>query len=218
MEAQPENHRHRVLKLLSTVPAATTQQVAQLFRGNGSPIKRASEQLRLLEQEKLTEGSRLPNMAKVWRLTRKGRELTGMTSTIPLSSPKVRHALALASLYLSLSQRDLKAFDYEPMQTYLRGLESFKYAPDAFTIVDRKAYVVEVQLKPLSRKEWSRKWTKGANVYFNRERQHFEGASWNRYAGKAIVPHFLVVTTQPLDIVSTGFNVQGREIYIMPPV
>lgn len=131
--------------------------------------------------------------------------------TCPLGSLKRPHYLRVADLYFDLLPRGMKAFDVEPRERYKRIGREVTYAPDVFAIFDAKPWVIEVQLKPRSRKEWAMKW-RAANEYFDRTDRHFFQASWNRYAGKPFIPHFLVVTRQPAEIVESGFEVQGRTL------
>lgn len=205
--------RAELLRMLSSTPIIATRHAACLFPDSGSPLKRASAALKELEAEKMIEGRRMGDMTKVWRLSRRGRtELEIQRRSIPLGSMKLNHYLAIADLYVILSDK-LKYFEVELREQYERLGKIKTYSPDALFVYDRGIYIAEVQLKRLSRKEWARKWSK-ANEFFNE--RYFEEASWQRWRrGDNIKPQFLCVSEQDPGIVMEGFSVSGRVLKVL---
>jgi hypothetical protein len=92
------------------------------------------------------------------------------------------------------------------------GTKKF-YSPDVFFIFGGRAYLMEVQLRRMSGKEWAAKW-KRWNEYFNDG--HYKTAPWQRFKKDGgLIPHIVVLTQQPKEIVCQGFEVKTREIIII---
>ncbi|AFC32111.1 hypothetical protein PM3016_5411 [Paenibacillus mucilaginosus 3016] len=84
------------------------------------------------------------------------------------------------------------------------------FAPDVFFIFGGRAYLMEVQIKRMSRTEWSKKWQRW-NEYFGGG--YYLQASWQRFKkGGGLIPNVLVNSLQEKDIVAEGFRVPGRTV------
>jgi hypothetical protein len=186
-----------------------------MFKDHGSPAKRASELLLHLEEEKLVEGMRMGDMRKAWRLSRQGRSEAECTKRpVPFNTTKIRHWLTIGDCYIAMKEAGKLHFEtelhieYEPKKFF---------SPDVFFIFGGRAYLMEVQLKRMSGKEWAQKW-KRWNDYFNAG--HFKTAPWQRFKKDGgLIPHMVVLTPQPKETVGHGFEVKGRELLLLkePP-
>lgn len=121
---------------------------------------------------------------------------------------KVQNYLGFADVYFTMGQP--KIFQVELRE----ALHNTHFDPDIFTIHNRKVYLIEVQVKPLSQKEWGEKWKKW-NVYFNEN--HYLTASWQKYAKsdevKKRIPEVVVITKQVKEQVASGWNVlEGMKV------
>ncbi|WP_426450689.1 replication-relaxation family protein [Paenibacillus sp. S-38] len=201
-----------VLSTLSTIPLMTTEQVGRLmFPEAGSPLKRASQLLRGLEEDKIVEGRRLGDMRKIWRLTRRGRaEAQTDKTAVPLNSPKIAHWLTIGDAYLQLQQTGmLRHLECELRIPYHYAGREYLFAPDCFLIWNRRAYLLEVQLSRLSREQWAKKWRRW-NDYFGGN--HYLQAPWQRFKqGGGVIPQPIILTEQSPELVLHGYAVVGRK-------
>jgi hypothetical protein len=131
--------------------------------------------------------------------------------SVPFNSPKILHWLTIGDVYLNLKETgSLKHFECELRIPYRYAGKEFLFSPDVFYIHDKRAHLMEVQLKALSRKEWAKKWQRW-NEYFGSGA--YLDAPWQRFKqGGGILPHVVVVSKQGIDVVGHGFAVPGREI------
>ncbi|MBD0381262.1 hypothetical protein ICC18_14145 [Paenibacillus sp. WST5] len=123
------------------------------------------------------------------------------------------HWLTISDVYLALNATGLlKHFECELRLSYKHLLKEYVYAPDLFFIWNKRAYLMEVQLKALSRKEWGEKW-KRWNEYFNNG--HHLQAPWQRFKqGGGLVPHMAALSKQDPEIVRSCFGVSGRDLLV----
>jgi hypothetical protein len=123
------------------------------------------------------------------------------------------HWLTISDVYLALNATGLlKYFECELRIPYKQLGKEYVYAPDCFFIWNKRAYLMEVQLKALSRKEWAEKW-KRWNEYFGGG--HYTQAPWQRFKqGGGLVPHMVSLSQQDAEIVRCGFMVQGRDLLV----
>ena len=93
---------------------------------------------------------------------------------VPLKSLKIDHYLAIGDVLLELRTRGkLTVFDTEPREKFEILGKRRKYCPDAYFVFNGRAYLLEVQLKGLSTKQWSYKWA-GAMEALRRVRWEME--------------------------------------------
>ena len=201
---QPTPRQLNILETWTRVSLATTDHIAALFfPTHGSPSKRASEHLKELEVMKLLEGYRGElSKPKVWRLAKRGRQLLlGETAKppAPLTGFKVEHHLSITSCYVSLVQSG-KCTKFVPELREKYG-DNKIYAPDAFFVYDKKAYLLEVQRSPLSVERWAKKWAVASDFF---DGNHHTKASFQYWAGKIIRPTIVVITSQPAENVQAG--------------
>lgn len=202
-----EKKKLMILGIMSDCPVVSTEHIATLFQ-NAQPGKRASEALLELEEEKLIEGKRRGmGQAKVWRLSKKGREVTGITRPpVPLTSNKVEHYLAIADTYLELQKLGMvKRWRVELREEFSIGNRKKLYCPDAFFIlqVGGKAVPVllEVQRSPLTSTRWGEKWAV-ASAFM--DSPDYPKASFQFIENKIIKPRIVVVSTQQPETVQGG--------------
>lgn len=123
----------------------------------------------------------------------------------------VDHTLAVGDLFFKLQPTH---WMFEPKEKFKAAGKEQVWAPDAIYVHDRKVYAIEVQLTPLSAKQWARKWSY-YNAYFKEANGYFKAAayqSWGRSG--TIVPRFIALTKQTPDTVRKGFAVPGRELMV----
>lgn len=193
-----------IMEFLTRIPIVSTDQVARFFSDNGSPNKRASEALTTLEAERIIEGRRREiGKAKVWRLTKKGRDMQGITRPpTPLQSMKTDHILSIGDAYLDLlSSGKLSRWTTELRETYRIGNKERKYCPDAFFVFEGKPYLLEVQRSPLSVNRWGEKWNVATEFF---DGGHYMKASFQLWEGKTIRPRIAVITDQAESQVTAG--------------
>jgi hypothetical protein len=191
------NHRDNILKALSQVPIATTRQLATL-NDSLDPQKKASGIVRELERERLVQG-RYHGREKVWRLRKS-----------PTRYPtKIDHAIAVINLYFAIKP---KYWIYEPVERFTHLGRDLVWSPDCIFVHQRKVYVCEVQLTPMTGSKWARSKWSYYNTYFNDG--YFRDAAFQSWSDKTILPQFLTITTQQPDTVKTGFNIEGRELIV----
>lgn len=118
--------------------------------------------------------------------------------------------MAIGDIYFTLRSEDLARFQVERRFEYVKGNEKVKYAPDILMLYKKKLYIVEVQIKPLSIKEWSGKW-QSANSFI----LHGFKASPLEKLG---IPHYIVVTDQKEENVKEGFIISNRSLQVIKDV
>lgn len=114
---------------------------------------------------------------------------------MPLTSSKIEHTLAIGDFYLYLNN-DLQNFIVEPQEKFSYHDKEMTYYPDAFFIYQNKAYLLEVQLHPLSSDRWSDKW-QVANKFF--ESGAFKKASWINNPTRIFKPRIVVYSPRQYD-------------------
>lgn len=161
--------------MISTIQAAT------FFPDACSPNKRASQLLKEMEEEGLIEGKRRLDKPKVWRLSKKGREIMKVSKKpVPFTSRKVEHHLAVCHVLLQLRKRGkVSAFEHEPRERYGAPTGSRMYCPDAYFIFNNRAYLLEVQLSAMSSTQWAHKWSSAQKA--------LERVKWEREPTKIVV-------------------------------
>jgi DNA-binding MarR family transcriptional regulator len=195
----------QVFITLATTMVATTPQLEGFFSYCGSPKKRASEALRELEEDGFVEGQKNRPMgrAKVWRLSKKGRDYMSITRRpIALQSNKLSHHLEITDSFLQLSQtEELKYFEIELREHFIdRSNKIKKYCPDAFFIFNGIPYLLEVQRSPLSSLRWKAKWDVALEFF---ESGMYKHASWQK-GSEVTQPHIVVISNQRKDVVLHG--------------
>lgn len=127
---------------------------------------------------------------------------------------KIRHWLTIGDVYLTLASTGKKLyFETELRETFKQGAKEAVFAPDVFFIFGGRAYLMEVQLKRMSKKEWSVKWSRW-NEYFGGG--NYRQASWQRFKKDGnLIPFMLAISKQGSEMVSEGFNVVGRELKVL---
>lgn len=198
------NHRANILKALSQVPIATTKQLATL-NDSLDQTKKASRVLRELETEKLVQGE-YHRKEKVWSLSRKGRQLMKCT---PTKLNNLDHSLAVIGLYFSLQPA---RWMFEPVERFTHLGRELVWNPDVIFVHQRKAYVCEVQLTPISSSQWEKRKWRHYNTFFNAG--HFKQAAFQAWSNNVILPQFLVITSQQPETVKNGFAIKDRELII----
>lgn len=178
------------------------------FRSSGSPAKRASEHLRMLEDEKLIEGkSRAIGLPKVWRLTKRGRDRMGVTARpVSFTSGKIEHWLSIMDDFMVLTKIGaVTKWAVEPRYPFKSGGKSYIYSPDAYFWIKidgkNRAYFLEHQDSPLTSKRWAEKW--GIFRKFN-ESPDFNTAAFQILKDKPFHPRVIVISTQQLDTIKSG--------------
>lgn len=119
-----------------------------------------------------------------------------------LGSNKIEHLLAIGDVW----------FERRPPIFLVELREQFgakKYCPDAFFVHRGRAYLLELQLYPLSTAKWAEKWAI-ATEYF--DGGHHRKASWQLWPGKVIRPNILVLSQQGVDVIRGGSNLPIRII------
>jgi hypothetical protein len=198
------NHRGNILKALSQVPIATTKQLAML-NDSLDPQKKASRILGELARERLVKGE-YHRKEKVWSLTKQGRQLT---NTTPMKLNNIDHSLAVINLYFTLRP---SRWMFEPIERYTHLGRELAWAPDAIFVHQKKVYVCEMQLTPISSGQWEKRKWRHYNTFFNSG--YFKQAAFQKWSEKVILPQFLVITSQLPETVRHGFAIEGRELIV----
>lgn len=188
---------------LSRVPVASTKQLSQRYSNNSSPLKKVSQHLVELEKEKLVQWDYWKR-EKVWKLTRKARQLM---NTSQMRYKSLEHALSIAQVYFTLQPTN---WLYEPTERFKYGDKEMCWSPDCVLSHNKKVYAIEVQLTPLSKKSWEKKFN-AWNIYFREEFKKAQYQSWST-SGKTIMPNFVVISKQGN---VEGLNVPGRQLQII---
>lgn len=124
------------------------------------------------------------------------------------------HTLMISDCYFTLRGEHLKRFHTEPRYEYSVMGKEVCYSPDALFSYKGKAYILEIQLKPLSKLEWVGK-NKNAETFFNKG--YFEKIFQENY-GRVFIPHFITLTNQPEESARSGFNVDGRSLQVIKDI
>lgn len=149
-----------------------------------------------MAKDKLIEGkSREMGKSKVWRLTKKGRELTAChRQPVPFQTMKINHILAVGQIFMTLyTSGRLQYWQYEPSHA--------DYYPDAFYLLGGKAFLLEVQRSPISSARWAKKWAQAARYF---DSGTYVTAPWQVVRGATLTPRIVVVTSQMADTVAAG--------------
>lgn len=169
------------------------------------PQKRASETMIGLQDDKLIEGQiRSIGNTKLWRLTKKGRELMVVEwKPKSFTHTTIDHILGIGNILFDLQQiGEVVDFKFELREPFLHKGKDHKFWSDAFFGFNGKAYLLEYQRTPLTSQRWAEKW-ENYNRYLGSTA--FHKAFWNQHArGQYILPMTVVVTTQQPDTVKTG--------------
>lgn len=204
--AKPK-HRENILMALSVMPIARTDQIARLFQTNGSPLRRASQYLNELEEQKLVEFE-WHKRGKIWRLSKRGLSSMGIGRT---KFEHVDHTLAIGDIYFTLKP---EKFMFEPQTLFsYGGRDDLVFAPDCIFVHNKKLIVAEVQLSNLSEAGWKKKYSI-YNKYFESAFKTHEYQSWST-TGKIILPQFLCVSNQGN---VCGLNIPQRELQVIKDI
>ncbi|UVI31233.1 hypothetical protein [Paenibacillus spongiae] len=122
---------------------------------------------------------------------------------------KIDHALAVINLYFALRP---KYWMYEPIERFTHLGRELVWAPDCIFVHERKVYVCELQLTPMTGSKWARSKWAYYNTYFNAG--HFKQAAFQGWSSKTILPQFLVITGQQPETVRNGFDINGRDLIV----
>jgi hypothetical protein len=167
-----------------------------------------------LQEDKLVEGQRRSiGNAKLWRLTKQGRELMGVEEKAkPFNTPTIDHILGIGNILFDLMEMgEVIDFSLELREPFQYMGKDHKFCADAFFALNNRAYLLEYQRTPLTSLRWAEKWE-----IYNRflGSTAFHKACWNRYAqkGQYILPLTVVVTNQQPDTVKTGCRVPIKVI------
>lgn len=122
----------------------------------------------------------------------------------------LEHALSIGEVYFTL--KPIKWL-YEPIERFKHGDKEMCWSPDCIFAHDKKVYAMEVQLTPLSKKSWEKKFN-AWNVYFREEFKKAQYQSWST-SGKTILPQFVCISKQGN---VTGLSVPNRELRVIPDI
>ncbi|HJV46727.1 MAG TPA: hypothetical protein VJ824_13510 [Bacillota bacterium] len=158
-----------------------------------------------LQGNKLVEGQRRSvGNTKLWRLTKKGRELMGVKwKPRPFNTPTIDHILGIGNILFELSQiGNVFDFTFELREPFVSLGREWKFSSDAFFGFNGRAYLLEYQISPLTSERWAEKW-KTYNQYLGTSA--FHQAFWNEHVkGSIILPRIIVVTNQQIETVKSG--------------
>jgi hypothetical protein len=119
------------------------------------------------------------------------------------------HHLAIAGIYFGMLPDH---FLFEPQEDFKHVGADYVWNPDCIFVHQKKVYVAEIQLTPISSARWKKKWNI-FNLYF--DNKYFHNAQFQKWAnGKIILPQFLCFTNQNPEIVKQGFEVSGRDLIL----
>lgn len=158
-----------------------------------------------MQEDKLVEGQRRSiGNSKLWRLTKAGRELLGVSGKAkPFNTPTLDHILGIGNILFDLMQMgEVIDFTLELREPFQYMGKDYKFCADAFFALNNRAYLLEYQRSPLTSLKWADKW-EIYNRFLGSTAHH--KAFWNRYAkGQFVMPTVVVVTTQQQDTVKTN--------------
>lgn len=199
-----EELKHNILELMTVLPIIETNQAASLLTGEReSPQKRVSELLMELEkEERLVESRhREKYKTKLYRLTKIGREQMGVPKkrrVVPWNHRNLDHFLTLGNLMIFLKQNGkLHEFEVEPQYPYTdaKGKEKV-YPPDVFYIFNKKPYLLECQLSPMSSRKWANK-HRIRNEYF--AGGHYLRAPFQQRYKKPVTPPLVIWSRRQME-------------------
>lgn len=197
--------REMLLMDLSRVPIASTRQLSQRYSSNSSPLKKVSQDLVELEKEKMVQWDYYKR-EKVWKLTRKARQLLNISAQRYKS---VEHALSIGQVYFTLKPNK---WLYEPVEHFKHGDKKFAWSPDCIFVHNKRIHVAEVQLNPLSKKSWEKKYSIW-NLYFQ---ETFKTAQFQAWSSSGLkMPEFLCISNQSN---VTGLSIPGRELKVIKSI
>lgn len=101
---------------------------------------------------------------------------------------------------------------FEPIERFTHLGRELVWNPDVIFVHQRKAYVCEVQLTPISSSQWEKRKWRHYNTFFNVG--YFKQAAFQAWSDKTILPQFLVITSQQPETVKNGFAVKDRELIV----
>lgn len=122
---------------------------------------------------------------------------------------KVDHALAVINLYFTLGRP--KYWLYEPQEKFTHLGKEMVWAPDCIFVHGKKVYVCEMQLTPIRKARWKKKWSV-YNQYFSRD--NFLSAAFQKWSPRPLFPQFLVITSQHPETVKAGFEIKDRDLIV----
>lgn len=206
--AEPSNFP-KTLKLISNNMIWTTDHIAKYYDHRGSPGKRASAEMKVWESWKLIEGKRRAiGESKVWRLTKKGREMFHVKHRpIPFTSAKLNHYLSITSVWQDLtSMGALKHWSIELREPFMMGSRKAVYSPDAFFVIQTskgtRAYLLEVQDSPITSLRWGEKWSIASSFF---ESPEYKTSSLQIIPGKILSPpRIIALSSQQPDTIQSG--------------
>lgn len=191
-----EKKKIKILQCLRTIPILTSKQFQKYFFPEYAfPEKRVSALLKSLEKDGFIQGRTRQKKSKIWRLTKKGRDLLQYElPLIPLTSRKSEHIIGLGNIYLDIHEHEkMESFHFEPSYPFVDKEENFgKYCPDALISWNGQLFCIEYQRTAISDKRWAEKWKVGL--------RYFE-SSYNTFQP---IPKILVVCDQPNHVIQTG--------------
>jgi len=157
-----DKQKQLILLALASLPIVSAAQLELYFQEYKQPNRRVSEVLSDLQREGLVEGkSREVGESKIWRLSKKGRELMEVDRhPMVMTLQNINHMLKIGDVYFTLENADnLQCFYAEPRLPFVNDVEVERtYCPDAFFVFNQQPYFLEVQLSPMSKAGWTFKW------------------------------------------------------------
>lgn len=174
-----ESIKLKVFYLMQTMPVVSTEQIATFFNTYLNPQKEASRFLKTLSDDDLIEGRRRKGKSKVWRLSRKGRNIyEAKKKPVPLKSNKLDHWLAIGDAFLSLYQNyNLQYFEPEYRKDFADEEDNIlRFCPDAYFVINNQLYFLEVQRTKIPPSYWKYKWDYASRFlksrFYNKETFH----------------------------------------------
>lgn len=205
--------KQTILTMFINCPVVSTDQIARYFT-NAQPDRRASDCLCQLAGEKIIEGHNrgLAGKTKVWRLTKKGRELLGVVRPpVPLTSNKVDHYLSIGDVWQHLNTvGQLKRWRVELREPFAGKM---KYCADAFACITTEKgtqlLMIESQLSSLTSNRWAEKWAVASAffdspAYSTASFQDFKNGKGEKIVIKPTQIKILVISTQQPETIQGG--------------
>jgi hypothetical protein len=157
-----------------------------------------------LQRERLVEGqSRAIGQCKVWRLTKKARDLLGVKRRPVPFTVQMEHWLALADVYVTLKLAGGLRYFVPELREKIPGTDRM-YCGDAYVHFRDMQLLLEVQRTSKSKEDWREKWER--LIEWDRK-GGVKQASFQRFYPEPIRPSVVVVTSQTYDVVSGGLIV-----------
>lgn len=199
------------VELASAARIFTTRQLARhrVLSNRKEPVKRASEMLapcrHKFEVIPWTQGKPF-----LWRLSAQEKRKIGLKYRNVGASQHTAHWLTLGDVWMQLVFNGLR-----PEKWFTEGKEIGRF--DVFTVIQRTPYLMEVQLSPLSKREWERKWYQ--RIEWLKQRRWKDEEWAHRFS--PLPPKVLLVTTQPMSVLVPKGSLHAKSIeqlhYIMRP-